>query len=124
MKNENALFNCLNCEADLGPTGQQHLENTEDGGQIWNCEPVKRGSLRMESFDQAHRGRCPACTMFDNGTHTTHRYGYIEMKRNRDGDSYYLNSSGKLLKDEALESRRRAGFAFMRRELGLKEKAA
>lgn len=78
MDTSNALFYCSNCNADLGPTGQAHLENTEDGGQLWNCEPDQRGKLRMESFDKAHSGRCPGCGMNDNGTHITHRYGIVQ----------------------------------------------
>jgi len=31
------LFCCANCGIDLGPFGQSHLENMEDGEQVWHC---------------------------------------------------------------------------------------
>jgi hypothetical protein len=33
--------------------------------------------MKIESFDQAHSGRCPGCGIVDNGNHIGHRYGEI-----------------------------------------------
>lgn len=30
--------------------------------------------MKMESFDAVHRGACPGCGFFDNGSHIVHRY--------------------------------------------------
>jgi len=33
----NTLFACAHCHAELGPLGQSHLENSEDGREMWSC---------------------------------------------------------------------------------------
>jgi hypothetical protein len=41
MKNKNSLFECNNCGAELGLTGQSHLTNTPEGEQEWTCNATR-----------------------------------------------------------------------------------
>lgn len=36
-----APLECDHCHAPMGPMTQSHLENTEDGGQVWHCDEKK-----------------------------------------------------------------------------------